>query len=190
MYHDRSEPGQNVEIVDKPKQIVKPFIDVLKTIRALALIDDQDVQTLLYLLSVLERPVLDIRAEMEEQPRLLITVGYYYRSVQQRAKEQEDEVQKALMRVYSATHKLKYQTAKTPKAKDPIGRFSDKVVLAQALQDPTFVCQSDSLTQLKALTEFMSELRTAFQARTRFLDQISNHERFTIKQEQLEDSLQ
>ena len=175
--------------MDKPKQIVKPFVDVLKTLRALTLITDQDIQTLLYLLSVLERPILDIRAEMEEQPRLLVSVGYYYRSVQQRAKEQEDEVQKALMRVYAATHKLKYG-GKAPAAKDPVGRFSDKVVLSQALQDSNFVCQSDSLTQLKALTEYLSELRTAFQARTRFLEQIANHERFSIKQEQIEDSTQ
>lgn len=176
--------------MDKPKQIVKPFVDVLKTLRGLSLITDQDVQTLLYLLSVLERPVLDVRAEMEEQPRLIVSAGYFYRLIQQQAKEQEDEVQKALMRVYAATHKLKYQTPKTPASKDPVGRFSDKVVMAQALQDPNFVCLTDKHTQLKALTEHLSELRSAFQARTRFLEQIANHERFTIRQEQLEDSTQ
>ena len=176
--------------MDKPKQIVKPFVDILKTLRALALINDQDVQTLLYLLSVLERPITDVRAEMEEQPRLILSAGYYFRTIQQKSKEQEDLVTKALMRVYAATHKLKHQTPKTPTAKDPIGRFSDKLVLAQALQDPTFVIASDTLTQLKSLTDQLSELRTAFTARTRFLEQLANHERFVIKQEQLEDASQ
>lgn len=176
--------------MDKPQKIVKPFVQVVKDLRALAIITPEDAKTLLYMLAVVERPVVDVREEMVEQPRLLVAVGYVFRMVEQKVKEQEDEVQKAFMRYYSSIYKLKYDSKKTPGAKEVVGRFSDKVVMAQALQDPNFVILTDTHTQLKGLAAQIGELRDALRARTRFLEQIANHDRFTVKQEQLEDATQ
>ena len=172
------------------KAVVKPFTKVISAAQRKGLLTGEEVQTALYLLAVLERPIVDIRAEMEEQPRLRAAVGYVFRTVEHAATEAENEVEKLFLRVYNSIYRVKYsgKYAKKVPGVDPtaIGRFSDKLILAQCLQDPSFVLKTDEAEALKGLSKQFSELKDAYNARTRYLEQIANHERYAARQDKEE----
>jgi hypothetical protein len=174
--------------MDKP--VVNSFTKVIQIAKMKGLLTEDEVRTCLYLLAVLERPIVDIRKEMEEQPRLRAAVGYVFRTVEHAATEIANEVEKLFLRVYNSIYKVKYggNTGKKVPGFDPstIGRFSDKLIMAQCLQDPNFVLKSDEAESLKGLAKQFSELKDAYNARTRFLEQIANHERFSARQDKEE----
>jgi hypothetical protein len=173
--------------MDKP--VVNSYTKTIQISKMKGLLTDDEVQTALYLLAVLERPIVDIRKEMEEQPRLRAAVGYVFRTVEHAATVAAGEVEKLFLRVYNSIYKVKYGGGgKKVPGLDPssIGRFSDKLILAQCMQDPTFVLKSEEAESLKGLAKQYSELRDAYNARTRYLEQIANHERFSARQDKEE----
>ena len=85
--------------MDKPVTITKPFAKVVNEARQMALLSDEDVRTLLYLIAVLERPIVDIRYEMSEHPRLRAVIGYYFRNLSQVAKDYEEMMESSWLSV-------------------------------------------------------------------------------------------
>lgn len=141
---------------------------------------EYDVGVLCYLVAVLERPVVDVRAEMEEQPRLRASIGYYYRVALAFTKEHEDKLAELVLRLYNVMHGVKYNSgtsAMAATAKESLGRFSEKLVMARALQEPEYMAQKTIRDKAQVIADVLGEVRDAFTSRGRFLEQISNNER-------------
>lgn len=152
---------------------------------------EYDAGVLRYLVSVLERPVVDVRGEMEEQPRLRASVGYYYRAAMAAAKGKEDALAEIVLRLYNSMHGVKYGsgTAVQPKT-SAMGRFSEKLVAARALLEPEYMALQTVASKLRTLADMIGEIRDAFTSRGRFLEQISNNERYDGRSDKQERSLE
>lgn len=139
-----------------------------------------DADVLRYLISVLERPVVDIRSEMEEQPRLRVAAGYYYRAAEAALRQKEEVLANIVMRVYNTLHGVKYGApagAVTPKESTQLGRFSEKLVTARATLEPDYAATHAVVVKLEYLVNLAGEIREAYSTRSRLLERISYRDR-------------
>jgi hypothetical protein len=141
---------------------------------------EHDAQVIRYLVSVLERPITDIQKELEEQPRLRASSGFYFRAASLLAKNREDALEQMVLRTYSSLYQVKYNSSASPllmKAKESAGKFTEKLVMATVATDPAYSLLSDQVRSARHLADVMFELREAFTSRGRFLEQYSNNSR-------------
>lgn len=141
---------------------------------------EYDAQVIRYLIAVLERPIVDIQKELEEQPRLRASIGFYFRAASLLAKKREDSLEELVLRTYSSLYKIKYGSSASPllmKAKESTGKFTDKLVMATVSMDPAYSPLEKQLRDARHLADVMFELRESFTSRSRFLEQYSNNSR-------------
>jgi hypothetical protein len=139
-----------------------------------------DADVLRYLISVLERPIVDIRSEMEEQPRLRVSAGYYYRSAEAALRVKEEVVANIILRVYNTLHGVKYGSSASgavqPK-ESQLGRFSEKLVVARASLEPDYPANHALVLKMTHLVNVAGEIREAYNIRSRLLERISYRDR-------------
>lgn len=174
---------------NKPKDITRRFSDVAAAAQGLGLVNSQDAETIVYLAEVLVRPVVDIKAELTEHPSLKAAAGYYFRAISYAAKQCEESVDQAWHRTYNNLYATKYgspgkSTMVLEKAADAMGKFTEKLVTAQALQDPAYASLATRASQIRHVAEQLGELRDAYFVRGRCLEQIANQVRFEKLQEE------
>jgi hypothetical protein len=147
----------------------------------MGLLTEHETKVLRYVISVLERDIVDVQAEVTEQPRLLASIGYFHKYMQRQTKDLEEALEKIWLQKYAALHTTKYSSTKTSsiaKAADMVGKFTDKLVSAQVLQDPQYASLTERAGRVKYITDQLSELREAFKSRTSFLIQFSSNARY------------
>jgi len=150
---------------------------------------EYDTKVLQYIIGVLERPILDIQAELAEQPRLRASIGFYFRQASLLAKKQEDTLAEFVLRTYNSMYRVKYSGQTAPlmiKAQDGMGKFTEKLVLATVSEDPTYVLTASQVRESKHLADVLYELKEAFTCRGRSLEQISNNARFGRRDDRAE----
>jgi hypothetical protein len=150
---------------------------------------DYDKNVIIYLIKVLERPVLDIQGELAEQPRLRAAIGFYFRQASLLAKKHEDALAEFILRTYNSMYRVKYAGQKAPimmKAQESMGKFTEKLVVATALEDPVYGTFTNQARESKQVADILMEVKEAFTSRGRLLEQISNNSRFGHRDDKAE----
>ena len=175
--------------LDGKSQVTATLKSVVVDGQRLGLWTDYDANVLRYIIGVLERPILDIQAELAEQPRLRASIGFYYRQASLLAKKQEDAIAELVLRTYNSMYRVKYSGHKAPlmlKAQEGLGKFTEKLVLATVSEDPTYTTLTAQARETKHLADVLYELKEAFTSRGRSLEQISNNSRFDRRDDRTE----
>lgn len=154
------------------------FDYVVVEARGEGLLTDTDVRSLTDLIRVLEAPILDLRRELEAQPMYRATIGYYYHLFLRMAKDAESSMEARWLHFYESLHPRKYS-----KGDSPAGRFSEKLVSSHAAKDSVYSDRARIHAKCSYYAAQMGELREAFSARSRMLEQVSNNARKDLGQE-------
>jgi len=128
----------------------------------MGLLSDHEAKVLRYTVSVLERDIVDVQNEIMEQPRLLAGIGYFHKYMQRQSKDLDEALERIWLQKYAALHTTKYASTKTSsltKAADMVGKFTDKLVSAQVLQDPQYASLTERAGRVKYITDQLAELR-------------------------------
>lgn len=169
--------------------VTSSYRKVVSEAREMGLISEHEGKVLCYSLMVLERDIVDIQKEIEDHPRLIAAIGYFYNYLRRQYKDDEETLERMWLQRYSALHQTKYTTGKTStmaRAADVVGKFTDKLVSAQIVKEPEYSALSERAGRLKYMAEQVAELREAYKARTSLLVQYSSNHRAEKKEERFQ----
>ena len=175
--------------LDGKSKVTATLLRVAEDGKRLGIWTDYDSKVIAYLINVLERPVLDITAELAEQPRLRAAIGYYTRQASLVAKKSEDAIAELVLRTYNSMYRVKYGEQKAPillKAQEGMGKFTEKLVVATAAEDPAYQSLTATAREARQVADIQGEVKEAFTTRGRALEQISYNFRFDRRDDKAE----
>lgn len=149
--------------------------------RTAGLLNDEDVETVRELVEILDRPITCIQDELEEQAGLRASAGYYHQCLKRQAKGVEDALDECWFRIYDSLRSAKYDGLPDVRGKESGGRFSEKLVSAKAATDAKYQAFKRQALTYRYFADQAYELKTAYDHRSRFLEQWSNNSRSQSK---------